>query len=50
IDATYKCKGVIDNTDLFMVGPKERILSELVRRSLNEDVGMKIQQRELGVL
>ena len=40
---------MVHNTNLLVMGEEELVFLELVRRSLNEDIGMKIQEGEFGV-
>jgi hypothetical protein len=40
---------MVHNQDLFVMGPEESILSDLIRRSLHKYVRMQVQQRIFGV-
>lgn len=45
IDSSNKCNHMIDNQYLFVMGPEEGILTNLIRRSLDKDIGMQIEER-----
>ncbi len=49
VNASYECHVMVDDAYLFVVSEEELVLLELIRRSLNEDIWMQIQERELGV-